>query len=118
MGLQDSNTLDTVTVEEARRAEPNVPEPDALALKESDNNHDKAILKAEGGFVGAFFGSRTEKPGNVALIVILLCFTLIFCGFFKIDIAINSELFFKLLSVVFGIVTLALGYLFGSSNRQ
>ena len=87
-------------------------------LREVENSHNKAILKAEGGFVGAVFGSRTEKPGNVALIVILLCFLLIFWVFIKIDISINSELFFKLLSIVFGIVTLALGYLFGSSNRQ
>jgi hypothetical protein len=118
LALQNNNVKETVTAEQARGVRPNVPEPDPLALQEAKNAHENNMHKNERGWVGAVFGSRSEKPGNVALIVILLCFVFAMLAFVHLDMAKDSELFFKLLSVVSGLVSLALGYLFGSSDRR
>ncbi len=107
-----------MTAEQARGVEPTVRAPDELAIQEAKNAHENNMHKNERGWVGAVFGSRSEKPGNVALVVILLCFIFAMLAFVRLDIAKDSELFFKLLSVVSGLVSLALGYLFGSSDRR
>jgi hypothetical protein len=74
--------------------------------------------ESEQGVIGRFLGSRSEKPGNVSSIVVLFCFLLIAIAFFKLDLTIQDELFLKIVSASFGIIGLALGYLFGSSDRR
>lgn len=118
MNLHDSEQIPTVSAEDARRAEPNVLEPDALAFKEADHAHAQAMQKAEHGSIGRLLGSRSEKPGNVASIVILLCFVFICLAFYRLDIQNMSDLFMKIVSASFSVVGLALGYLFGSSARN
>jgi hypothetical protein len=104
-----------VTAKEAREVEPVVPEPDKLALKEVENSHAQATHRAEQGWVGKICGSRGEKSGNIAFLVIVACFLLI-------GIALNSsgltEPFFKLLASLLGVIGLALGYLFGAHNSK
>lgn len=104
-----------VTANEARAVEPVIPEPDKLALQEEEHSHAEAIHRQERGWVGIICGSRGEKSGNVAFMVIVACFILIGCAMYS---ASMTEPFFKLLSALLGVVGLALGYLFGSHTRQ
>ena len=117
--LPDSRT-DIVTVDAARRAEPVVREPDALALKESDNAHAQAVQKNERGWVGVVMGTKAEKAGNIASVVILFSFIIIAFGFFKVDMKNTGEYdsFLKLVGVFSSIVSGALGYLFGASQKE
>lgn len=118
MNSPDSEQLQTVSADAARLAEPNVLEPDGLAFREADHAHEQAMHKAEHGSIGRLLGSRSEKPGNVASIVILLCFVFIGLAFYRLDIQNMSDLFMKIVSASFSIIGLALGYLFGSSTRN
>jgi ABC-type multidrug transport system permease subunit len=117
--LLDPDPPSLISVEAARRSEPTVVAPDARAKKE-ELLHAQATQKNDLGWVGVVLGSRSEKPGNVAAIVILFCFILIGVGFFMTDVRSggSGELFFKLLAALLGPVGLALGYLFGSSKRD
>jgi hypothetical protein len=107
-----------ISVEEARKAEPTVREPDALALAEIENNHAQATHHAEQGSIGHFLGSRSEKPGNVAFIVIIICFLIIVGAFWRIDLKQDFDNFMKFSSALFAIITGALGYLFGSGTAK
>lgn len=102
-----------VSVTDARSVEPEVPEPDRLARQELRRAHEKAMHKQDRGWIGVLCGSRAEKAGNVAFMVILGAFILIAC-----TLATNglSEQFFKLFSALLGVVGLALRYLFGSKH--
>jgi len=86
-------------------------------VQEAQNAHAQKTLLAEQGWIGHILGSKAEKPGNVAAIVILLCFLLLGVGFHTMcHDAGNNEDFFKFVSIITGIIGLALGYLFGSSG--
>lgn len=78
--LDSRDPAKLVSAREARVVEPVVPEPDPLALREVENQHAQAIHKAEQGWVGKVCGSRGEKSGNVAFLVIVACFVLISVG--------------------------------------
>jgi hypothetical protein len=110
--------LDTVSVADARKAEPTIRAPDEAALKELElqNAHDLNKQNLQKGWIGAFMGTGSEKSGNAAIIVIVLCFIFIGCsaGIFKFDKQFDD--FFKFLTSMLSIVTLALGYLFGSKS--
>ena len=71
--------------------------------------------KQERGLVDVLCGTRREKFGNVAFLVIVACFILI-------GAALNSsgltDRFFKFLSVLLGVVGLTLSYLFRAHNKQ
>lgn len=111
----------TVSLDEARRADPRVRAPDALALEEERNSHARATLLAEQGWIGHLLGSKSEKPGNVAAIVIFFCFVLLIIGFCVLSHhngKTSNEDFFKFTSIITGIIGIALGYLFGSSTNK
>jgi len=107
-------------VADARRADPKIRSPDELAIQEANNAHAQATLWAEQGWIGHVLGSKTEKPGNVAAIVIFFCFILLVIGFCVLSHGDgkSNEDFFKFTSIITGIVGLALGYLFGSSSQK
>jgi hypothetical protein len=110
---------DLVTPNQARTVEPTIPAPDDIARKELEFWHAQRTQEAEQGWIGKAFGSKTEKPGNIAALVVLLSFLMIFAAY-GIS-ALNgkdpsSESFFKITSTFLGVVGLALGYLFGSSS--
>ena len=113
------NSTEIVTVDAARRAEPVVREPDALALKEAENAHAQSIQKVERGLIGLIMGSKTEKSGNIAFVVIFFCFVVIVIGFLKFDMKIASEFdsFMKLVAAFSSIITGALGYIFGAAQK-
>ncbi len=106
----------TISQDDARRSEPQVLEPDPLALKEK-HNHEKGMSELEAGWLGVFLGSKSEKPGNVAFIAIIFCFIFIILAFCLIDTK-ESDFFMKILASMMSVISLALGYLFGSSDRK
>lgn len=107
-----------ITEDQARKTEPVVREPDALALKEQQNNHDKAMAGLHRGWIGWLVGSGPEKSGNVATLTIFACFLIILIAFMKFDFNTQFESFFKIMTSVFGPVGLALGYLFGAKDSK
>jgi hypothetical protein len=116
--LDKQKATELVSVDAARAVEPKVPSPDALALKELENSHSKSMHTLSRGWIGACIGSGNEKPGNTAFLVIVCCFAFIGISVFKFDIATQFEQFFKFVTLFFGPVGLALGYLFGSRDKN
>lgn len=115
--LQPS-TGDKVSLEEAKRATPTTPEPDEKALQEAKLLHEQVMQRTQLGLIGKLLGSAQEKSGNVAFLVILMCFIFMGIGFFQMPIADHADNLFKLFTVMLGPVALALGYLFGSGNSR
>lgn len=116
--------MDSETPNQNNVVRPDIPVPDALALQEGRNQHEHKLELTKQGQLGRLFGSGVEKSGNVAALVIvfsfaLLTFALLTIVFFYSKAPEQSgteEFFFKLLSPVASLITLALGYLFGSSG--
>jgi hypothetical protein len=107
-----------VSASEARVTQPVVPPPTKSTEKELEFWHAQRTQKAEQGWVGWVFGSKYEKPGNIAAIVVLLSFFFLFWSFYHLYTpTILPETFFKVLAAFMGVIGLALGYLFGSSHR-
>ena len=80
-------------------------------------DHKKETRKLEMGWAGQLFGWATEKPGNIAGISIVssLIMIAILAIFPPSDPRVPlSELF----TLFGGIITLALGFLFGRSDRD
>jgi hypothetical protein len=79
--------------------------------------HQQGMFRKELGWMGHPFGGRSEKPGNISALVIILCFCAMgVVYFFPRDLGPGislKEAFQSLMSVV----TLILGYLFGSNDR-
>ncbi|WVT73331.1 hypothetical protein QM996_17920 [Sinorhizobium chiapasense] len=107
-----------MSIEDARRVEPTVRAPDALALEEMKNNHAAGMHKMQRGLVGLVVGTGPEKAGNVATLAIVASFALVMISFFKFDFGTQFDLFYKILTTMLGPVGLALGYLFGSKETK
>ena len=107
-----------VSLSEARSVKPDIVEPDPLALKEADNSHAQATQRAEQGLIGIVFGSRMEKPGNIAALVVMFSFLMLACAYLALP---NKDpipdSYFKLASIFTGIIGIAMGYLFGSGGK-
>lgn len=69
------------------------------------------------GWLRACFGSGVDRSGNAAILVILLCFSFIALAALKIDFDKQFDNFLKVFSILLSLVTLALGYLFGSRDK-
>jgi hypothetical protein len=114
--LPSVSAPERVSAEEAREVTPQVPEPDKLAYQEKTHLHEQALQKAELGTLGGWLGARSEKSGNIAFIVILFSFLMVFSSYWHENGA--TEAFFKVFSAMIGLIGLALGYLFGASARD
>lgn len=100
---------------EAPAAQLIVSESDSCAIKKVENSHARAMHKQERGWVGVVCGTRGEKSGNIAFLVIVACFILIIVSLCWSGL---TDPFFTLLSPLVGVIGLALGYLFGAHNKQ
>lgn len=89
--------------------------------------HDRAQFNRELGWLGKPFGGRREKPGNISALVISMCFLIIVIAFgvnVYVDVAYagrNIQMpiaFDKLFASVTSLITLVLGYLFGSNDKN
>lgn len=67
------------------------------------------------GVIGAFIGGGAEKPGNVAYFAIVFSFCVILALCFAPDPGLPKSQLFTLFG---GIVTSALGFLFGRSTSK
>jgi glycerol uptake facilitator-like aquaporin len=71
--------------------------------------------KMEGGYMGKIFGFSTEKPGNIAAFVLIVAFLLLACillfGTDTQSISKKDEF-----TIVVGVITLALGFVFGRTT--
>lgn len=85
-----------------------------LAGKLVESEAAKEARKVEMGWIGAFFGGATEKPGNIAGFAI----TIAFIGILVLWVSPDSATFPKreALTLFGGIITGALGFLFGRTT--
>ena len=105
-----------VTLQDAQEVKIEPPKPDQTARDEAAFfDYQQKMQNAQLGWIGRIWGSRHEKPGNVsAIIAIILTAYLGFMIFYFSE----SPLFGDIFSGLTSIVTLILGYLFGSSDRS
>lgn len=93
----------------------NLPKNQALASKVVDAQAASEKVRLERGFIGQLFGSRDHVPNNVAGIIVLfgfiaVCYILMMGGNFQ-----DKK---DALSLLSGLITLALGFLFGRATRD
>jgi len=105
-----------VSLEAAQKTTVPTPKPDKTAADEQKFfAHEENMQNAQLGWIGKIWGARTEKPDNVSAIIgIVLTVYLGVLIFWYPD---NSQ-FSDIFSGITSIITLILGYLFGSSDRR
>jgi hypothetical protein len=89
-----------------------------VARKEAEFLHQREYFKRELGWLGIPFGGRSEKPGNISALVIVLCFAAMFAVYFwpgQLGSGISLK---EAWQSIMSVVTLILGYLFGSNERS
>jgi hypothetical protein len=91
---------------------------DVMAQKELNLlAHEAEQFRRELGWLGHPFGGRREKPGNISVIVILFCF-LGMAVLYLDPPKPNSDMSFeRIWGGLTSMVTLVLGYLFGSNDK-
>ena len=103
------------TLEDLSEAIVEPPKPDKIAQNEAIFfAHEENMHKAKLGWVGAVWGSKSEKPGNIAAIVAIVL--LFFVGVMLFNYRDWKE-FPQTLSALMSTISLILGYLFGSSSK-
>lgn len=103
------------TIQEFDEANVPPPKPDHRAASEKDMfAHTESMQKAKLGWVGAVWGSKSEKPGNIAAIVALVLLFFVGVLIFKYR---DWDLFGETLAIMMSTITLILGYLFGSGGK-
>lgn len=122
----DSNektTLERVeaALEQAKAAAAEIPtpKPDGRARDEQRYfDHQESMQKVQLGILGKLWGAKHEKLGNFsgAILVILT----LYLGAILIVTIVqeNNENFLHIFSGITSIITLILGYLFGSSGQK
>jgi membrane protease YdiL (CAAX protease family) len=86
-----------------------------LASKVVQGEQDRKSRQTEMGWIGRIVGNATEKPGNVAWFAIAVSAIMIFALVFFAPSNTKAPLD-TLYTLFGGIITLALGYLFGKNN--
>ncbi len=95
-----------------------LPENPQIAEKVVDAENRHTGRRIEMGWIGRFFGSVGEKPGNIAGVVILIS-TVVLAGVFWVTYFhpnTNNVPVGEIFTLFGGIITLALGFLFGRSG--
>lgn len=92
------------------------PKPNQRAANEKDMfAHTETMHRAKLGWVGAVWGSKSEKPGNIAAIALIILLSFVGALIFNYR---QWTLFSETLAILMSTVTLILGYLFGSGVRD
>lgn len=109
----------TVSVDKITTAPIEVPNAGDLtvAKQESEFLHQQEYFKKELGWLGKPFGGRAEKPGNISALVVVLCFTGMGLVFFFPKLLGEGFSVKDAWQSLMSVVTLILGYLFGSNDR-
>jgi len=93
-----------------------LPSPGPMAKDEAAMfEHQEKMQDAQLGWVGRIWGSRFEKPGNISAIVAIAL--VLYLGILIFTDSDNPK-FDDVFSGISTIVTLILGYLFGSSASR
>jgi len=79
--------------------------------------HERERFKKELGWLGMPFGGRAEKPGNISALVVVLCFAGLAFVYYAPPTAASGVTLDRLFGGLTSIITLVLGYLFGSNDR-
>jgi hypothetical protein len=105
-----------VTLEAAQQTTVAPPKPDRMAADEEKMfAHDENMQNIQLGWIGKVWGAKSEKPGNVsAIIALVLASYLGLLIFWQPE----NENFSDVFAGITSIITLILGYLFGSSDRS
>lgn len=85
-------------------------------IKKQEQDHQIQLIKLSQGCVGWIFGGGKEKAGNVAALVVLISLVFVGFTFYKFSSTESEKVldsYFKAMSVIVSLLTLALGYLFG-----
>jgi hypothetical protein len=95
-----------------------VPIADEKARREQETlAHERGQLKQEMGIVGRFVGGRAEKAGNISALVIVVCIVFFIAAYFLPYPPPEKVSFDRVIGLVSSLITLALGYLFGSKDK-
>jgi hypothetical protein len=114
MASNNTPTASGVKTADISRVQPDAPEPDARARQEAAlYDHQYRTQQAELGWIGKLIGCNAEKPGNISFITIILSLIII-----VVSVCAGSAHFEKVLTVFISVITLALGYLFGSNKKS
>ena len=70
------------------------------------------------GWLGRPFGGGADKQANIAIFVIVVCLCVAALVFWRVDPTAHSDLVIKYITPFLSIVTLALGYIFGSNKKS
>ena len=106
---------DKISLEEAQKVPVSPPRGDTTELDVFKLEHEERTQQATIGFIGKWFGAGAEKSGNISAIIALFVLLYLFglTRYFH-----GHENFMDLVSSAFSILTLILGYLFGSSSHR
>jgi hypothetical protein len=91
------------------------PDDREIARLNLTQQHASQSKRMDMGLVGRLFGSASEKPGNIAGLIVVASFMLLGCVLFLFP---DSPSLTKkdALTIVGGFITLGLGFLFGRST--
>jgi hypothetical protein len=116
------------SIDDIDSAPTDVPNGDNATGKKEETllSHERDTFKRELGWLGIPFGGRSEKPGNISALVIILTFSFIALSFASetfIDVKYpdhhpSAMPFERIFSAMTSVITLILGYLFGSNDRS
>ncbi len=91
-----------------------LPDDKELALKIIDVEYQKKQNLIETGLMGRLIGDTQHKPGNIVVLVVILCFAFSGGIVFVHDPDLpRKDIIFSMVSII----TLALGYFFGKNDR-
>ena len=105
-----------IDINDVRATEVSAPKISRRADDEKEYfDHKENMQHAELGWLGKIWGGRSEKPGNVgAVVLVFLVLIIIYMAVFKHDVTNFKDIMTGFSSII----TLILGYLFGSSDRS
>lgn len=109
-------TSKPVSLAQAQQASVEAPKTDRLAADEEKFfNHEENMQNAQLGWIGKIWGAKSEKPGNVSAIILIIL--ALYLGILIFNFS-ELETFGDIFAGLTSIITLILGYLFGSSDRR
>ena len=79
--------------------------------------HQRETFQSELGLLGKLFGGRKEKPGNISGVALIFCLLYLAVAHHQAT-SESWDSFERVFTGLISVVTLILGYLFGSSDRS
>ena len=116
--MAEKEKSESVSIERISTAPVEVP--DEASLREAQKEMQQLqhqTFKSELGWLGRPFGGRNEKPGNISALVIVFCFVAMACVYFLPHEMEHGITIRDAWQTLMSVVTLILGYLFGSNDR-